>query len=172
AEEGDDVAGFQREAAPGDGERDGATLAGEVLLGARRVRDAREAGAGRQLDALDRHAGERVGEELADGRGAPRPRRQRAGREELDGGARGGDELLDRDLQRLRRAVDDLQRRVGGARFEVRPGRARKPGGGGRLRLRQAARGAEVANVARDSVGEVLLIDVRTIGTVRSVWQT
>ena len=81
-------------------------------------------------------------------------RRQRAGGVEAAGGARRRDQLLDGDLQRERDLVQHRQRRVGGARLEVLPGRARQAGQLGQLLLRQAARGAQLADVGADAVAE------------------
>jgi uncharacterized protein (TIGR00297 family) len=133
-----------------------ARLAGEVLARARHVGHARDASSGGDLHAVQDHAGDRVGEELAHGAVPLAPEAQRRARVQAAGAARRRGQLLDRDLERRRDAVQHGQRRVGGAGLEVAPGRPRDAGEARHLLLGQAPRLAQVAHVGGEPHGQGL----------------
>jgi hypothetical protein len=102
------------------------------------------------------HAGDGVGQELSDGDGPARLGGEAGGRVVLDRGARGRDELFDGDLERVGRAVQHRERRVGGAGLEVRPRGARHFGELGDLLLGQPARLPQLRDVRGPSIGKVV----------------
>ena len=94
--------------------------------------------------------GDGLGQQLAHGDRPSLAGRQLGGAVEAAGAARRLDQLLQPDLQRLRDLDQHRQRRVGGARLQVRPGRARHAGHARDLLLGPAARLAQRLDVAAE----------------------
>jgi hypothetical protein len=93
-------------------------------------------------------------------------------------GARRGEELLDGDLERARRAVEDRERGVGRAGLEVGPGGAGHAGELRELLLRHPARLPELLEVAAEPAGQILvcfharrLDALQRIGTESNRWE-
>ncbi len=96
---------------------------------------------------VDQHAGDRVGQQLADAAVALPAHAQRVLRVEPSGRPRRRGQLLDRHLQRGRHLVEHGERRVAGAGLDVAPGRPRQLREPRHLLLREAARLAQLAHV-------------------------
>ena len=123
-------------------------LAAQVFASSSGVRHAHHARADGQLEALDLHTGHLVGQERAHLHRPAQARGQRAAPVELGGGARLSHDFLERNLKGHRHGMQDGQRRIGLTRLEVGPGGAGQPRELGHLLLGQAARLAQLTDVA------------------------
>ena len=133
-------------------------LAGEVLARARRVRHAGDAAAGRELHAVDHHAGDRVGQQLAHARRRPAGASRSAVLAGRAGPAARGAAVSSSIGTCSAVATWSSTASVGlrGARLEVAPGGARDAGELRHLLLGQPARLAQLRMFAARRAGQSL----------------